>query len=134
MKITNSDNCTLCHNSSETLIHLFCQCEIITNFWKDIEHWLTQKINFAHPFSNIEKIFGYIYYDENYYGANLIILSAKNDIFWCSRNNKQPNIMTFQTRVKKSYLEQTHIAQKNNRIDKFQHSYGGWHALLKEQT
>ena len=31
-----NDNCTVCNNSSETLIHLFWSCHVTSSFWKSV--------------------------------------------------------------------------------------------------
>ena len=31
-----NDNCTVCNNSSETLVHLFWSCHVTSSFWKSV--------------------------------------------------------------------------------------------------
>lgn len=33
-------NCTFCGKDNETLIHLFCMCEFVQQFWFDLNHYL----------------------------------------------------------------------------------------------
>ena len=35
-----NDNCTVCNNSSEMLIHLFWSCHVTSSFWKSVTDWL----------------------------------------------------------------------------------------------
>ena len=35
--------CSFCNTERETLIHLFCQCNITKSFWKELRLWLLPK-------------------------------------------------------------------------------------------
>ena len=41
-KIRDSDQCTFCHASSQTLEHLFFSCEYVIRFWQAIQQWYSQ--------------------------------------------------------------------------------------------
>ena len=41
--ISLTDICTFCEQNTESLIHLFWDCELIQTFWKKIQHWLIQR-------------------------------------------------------------------------------------------
>ena len=45
MKLTNEDACTFCQSHPETLIHLFNDCEIIKQFWQQLQSYITNKCN-----------------------------------------------------------------------------------------
>ena len=40
--ISLTDSCTFCEQTTETLIHLFWECEFVQEFWQDIQYWLIQ--------------------------------------------------------------------------------------------
>ena len=41
--ISLTDICTFCEQNTESLIHLFWDCELVQTFWKKIQHWLIQR-------------------------------------------------------------------------------------------
>ena len=50
--------CTFCHNHSETIFHLFIECQYVENLWKRLEQWIYEKCNILFDFSHIEILFG----------------------------------------------------------------------------
>jgi len=40
--ISLTDICTFCEQNTESLIHLFWDCEFVQTFWQNIQHWLIQ--------------------------------------------------------------------------------------------
>ena len=40
--ISLTDSCTFCEQTTETLIHLFWECESVQKFWQNIQYWLIQ--------------------------------------------------------------------------------------------
>ena len=49
-----NDNCTVCNNSSETLIHLFWSCHVTSSFWKSVTDWLQKALPFFWQIQLIE--------------------------------------------------------------------------------
>ena len=39
LKASNNEQCTFCQNDTETLIHLFWNCNVSTLFWQDFKQW-----------------------------------------------------------------------------------------------
>ena len=42
-KITTSPDCYFCHQSQETLTHLFCSCQVVQDFWQGIIEWMQDR-------------------------------------------------------------------------------------------
>ena len=40
--ISLTDICTFCEQNTETLIHLFWNCEFVQTVWQNVQHWLIQ--------------------------------------------------------------------------------------------
>ena len=41
--ISLTNICTFCEQNTESLIHLFWDCELVQTFWQKIQHWLIQR-------------------------------------------------------------------------------------------
>ena len=40
--VSLTDSCTFCERDTETLIHLFWECEFVQKFWQNVQYWLIQ--------------------------------------------------------------------------------------------
>ena len=40
MKVLDSPLCSLCNAEDETIIHLFSECLVIINLWRNIQSWM----------------------------------------------------------------------------------------------
>ena len=60
MKITGSDLCRLCNSCSETIMHLFVNCNHVVKLWRDLEKWLKTAINIGYTFTTNDIILGYL--------------------------------------------------------------------------
>ena len=47
-KVSTIDNemCTFCHNDNETVTHMFCECNNVTDFWKQIKNRISRMRGF----------------------------------------------------------------------------------------
>ena len=72
LNISPSEMCTFCYNHSETIFHLFIECQYVANLWKRLEQWIYEKCNILFNFSYIVILFGKI--NRKFTALNLIIL------------------------------------------------------------
>ena len=80
MNKSPSPNCLFCDDTPETLIHLFCQCPKVVNFWTEVEDWVASKRTLLTNFTPSEIILGYLK-DENFVPINVIIMLTKSYIY-----------------------------------------------------
>ena len=73
----NTAECSYCQES-ETILHMFVECNRIVEFWKEIEELIYQIIGFQIKFSAFDILFGYQNRDQNKIPFNLILLVTKN--------------------------------------------------------
>ena len=116
-----NSNCTFCGAHSETIIHLFWECNFVQRFWKDFSFMINKKCVHSHNFKFTENliIFGkcnMIYTDKIF---DLIILVAKFYIYRCKVQNKPLNIHIFIKEIYRRYLiekiiSKNSISFKNN--------------------
>ena len=126
MKIKDSNLCVFCKKFPETIEHLFCECLEICELWKNLENWILIKIGTSIKFTDDVKILGYYQHDQNYWPINLILLTTKRYIFWCSQKNFRPSIYLLQTEIKKSFTKQKHLYEINSNISTFNKKLGIW--------
>ena len=108
IKIKEINLCSLCHQQKETIIHLFCDCEIVKCFWNEIQTLInTYCPTTSLKLTNQDIIFGNRYFTDV---LNTTIMLAKYHIFK-SKENIRPNIEVF----KKQLLTQYRIDQYNAR-------------------
>ena len=124
MKIKDSNLCVFCKQFPETIKHLFCECLEICELWKNLENWILIKIGTSIKFTDDVKILSYYQHDQNYWPINLILLTTKRYIFWCSQKNFRPRKYLLQTEIKKSFTEQKHLYEINSSISTFNKKLG----------
>ena len=66
-KIINSDLCTFCNATVETILHLFYECNIVINFW----HGVVNIVNEFVPFDTINK--------EDFYVENTLFNNVRDN-------------------------------------------------------
>ena len=40
-----SNLCTFCNVSEETIAHIFCKCPIVSDFWRKVAAWIKEETN-----------------------------------------------------------------------------------------
>ena len=73
-KLKDTCSCDFCQTKSETLNHLFYQCPVTESFWKNLEIYLSTKLNSTYSFSLKDVILGNHSFPDI---VNVILLQAK---------------------------------------------------------
>ena len=120
MKIVDSDTCTFCKTSPQTIIHLFCDCPIIKTLWTDLSGWISSRSTFNVDFSPVVIVLGYLNKNNIQQVINIIILLTKSYIFWCFQQLKSPNILDLQKRIKDTYNTEKTLAVLHDKSDTFE--------------
>ena len=113
MKLVDSPLCTFCKDNDETLIHLFCECPFITQFWCDVFAFCT-KSNYNLTLKDI--CFGH--YDEINHPINFLILHAKKIIFDNKVNCIIPDAAVFYYKFHFELDIEYFILKKNGHLDR----------------
>ena len=130
MKIKDDAICRLCKNHEETLIHLFAKCPKISPLWDNISIWIRNKLNIIINFTDIDIILGYLNNNNFAYPLNTIILVTKSYIFWCCRNQVNPNPLDLQNKIYQCYTEQKQINDLKDKNEKFIKLWNVWKLLF----
>ena len=126
-KISESPNCRLCNNQSETLIHMFVECEPVKHLWMNVQSVIKENTGIEIPIDKNTIILGYMLNDASHKSINTIILTTKCYIFQCFRKAYNPNLNTVLKYIKKVYNEQICLAKINDYIRKFEKQ---WQKML----
>ncbi len=87
--LKETELCTFCSETKETLYHIFWECNVVKNFWLFIKNWLNE-LGILIPFNAKELIFGV---NENHLYRNMInnvLLFLKYYIYKCRCKNINP--------------------------------------------
>jgi len=116
--LIDSSTCGFCNLENETLMHLFCDCHEICDFWEEVTLWLTHFFRRDINFTNFNKLFGFLI-GNNLKLLNCILLNARFIIYSCKYSNRKPNLnllfVTLQHVKKSEYI----IAMRNNIFSRY---------------
>jgi hypothetical protein len=125
IKIKDNDVCTFCESHVETLLHLFVNCDCITQLWEELRQWLVscgylhiqilerQDIVLGNPKEDI--IF------------NFTLLITKLVIYRSKLSGRRPTLAAVKAYLKYIMEIEKYIAMTNNAMDKF---YGKWASVI----
>ena len=129
MNISDNDLCSFCHNESETLVHLFYECQIIKRFWKETQNLVKDKCNIVfQEWTKSDILFGSQYFDSV---INKIILYGKFHIYYCKMNKARPDTKNLKTQIKINYTTEKISAHKNKTETKFQNTWEKFKSLVE---
>lgn len=118
MKIINEDMCTFCQGEQETLTHLFFECEIITQFWTQLQSYIKDKCNLNFEnWSLSDILFGNTNLDN---ALNLIILNAKFYIYYNKMKQTRPSLANFKHQLCVSYKIEKYISKRTFKFELFE--------------
>lgn len=130
MGIANSVNCYFCKNSAETISHLFDECPLVSNLWADFQNWIYDKIHYRLFLNSEIKILGYIGYGKDFLPINCLLVSTRNYIFSCSRNQTIPIIRNLIEKCKDIFVEQEYVAKTMGKIECFRACWAFWSPIF----
>ena len=112
---------------------MFCTCEKSHQLWQDLKIWLenTLRINIVWDQKTI--ILGYMLRDKKANPINTVILITKSYLFWCSRKNKDPNILELLSRIKSCIFEQQESAAIPNKKEQFLKTWENWITIFNNE-
>ena len=110
--LIQSDLCTFCNTSAETIDHLFFYCVYSHAFWEEFEsYWIAiakeqRKLELKTILIGVT--------DTNCSLFNYLIVLGKLHLWNCRRNNSLPFFPSYKELVKRKYETECHIAAKFN--------------------
>ena len=116
--ILPSSLCSFCRKEEETVIHLFCTCPVVIEFWKQVydliqSSYCSNVVNFNTSVGDI--VFNTIILPKNHIG-NFVCLVAKQYIYASRCLGNQLMFPGFKSKIKLLENIEKYIAVKNNRL------------------
>ena len=107
-KLVSSSMCDFCNMYTESLNHLFWECHVVQEFWRDLKIFrATKSFNINFNYENIS--FGILDNVHSCYTKNFIVLNAKYFIFINKCNKSTPVFSNY-----KKYLYKSNHHWKTN--------------------
>ena len=125
-----SDLCSFCKRSSETIQHLFWFCSVVNQFWKKLEVIINLRCSHAHNFKFNEQLV-LLGYSDNIYTdkiCDLIVLMAKFYIYRCKVNQIDLSFHGFILELYQRYRVEKEIYKKS--VD-FRNNWGPYLNIFK---
>ena len=118
INIQDSDRCSFCEMVPETLEHLFLTCAFVKKLWNDINQYVLQ--NGMEHMSTGVKIFG----DKESEMITHIVTVAKFVIYDARRRKSRPTFAHFKIWLKRDFVSEKYIANKNEKMESFFNKWG----------
>ena len=113
--LIDSDLCTFCKNTRETVKHLMWECDVTKDLWVNISNWMNTDLNIFFNVSYKNICFGL--FDDNFdFFQNIIIILGKRYIYRCRVEEKKPSFYIFKSWIKLIEKSERIISERSNRI------------------
>ena len=120
MKIKGMDKCTFCERHTETLTHLFWECEHVQYFWETFQIILKDNCGLDLNLTVNDIIFGNTKYD---YILNLLLIYAKKSIYKMKIQGKLPSYNLFVYDITNLYRVDARINQQRKQFEEKWENY-----------
>ena len=94
LKYVDSPMCSFWNTTENTILHLFCECKEVKNFWIDICSWISGKLKTTIIIASFDICFGYNIIKLDVL-TNHLILIAKSHIYHCQLSDRIPTLSSY---------------------------------------
>ena len=112
-KIKSTNLCTFCEIETETITHLFKQCQCVKGLWTQVERWINVNIP---AMNKLDFILNRIK-DNPRHVENMIIVAGKMFTYQCKCKQESPSYQKFKIWIENLYEIENKIARRNNKLD-----------------
>ena len=112
IKRKDSPDCVFCKQFPETIIHFFCDCDIVKPIWKDLVDVIRDKHDSNFRISSFDKIFGI--QDDQF--LTYLFLCVKYYLYVCKFQTKIPNFTALIVFIKNNRETEYFIAKKRDKL------------------
>ena len=130
MKLKDTNICSLCNISIETLTHLFYECPKVQNIWKNLKTWIEEKTDSKLDFSRRNICLGYP--KKRNMILNLIIITVKYNIYRSKLKGIPPKFSDIKEEITRIYETDKYICYSNCQSSKFIKFWYVCHYLFQE--
>jgi hypothetical protein len=101
-----------CRKASESIIHFFCNCEIVKPIWENMVNIIRNKCDINFSVSTFDMIFGIP--DDKF--LTYLFLCVKYYLYVCKFQNKKPNFTRLLVFIKNNRETEYFIAKKRGKL------------------
>ena len=101
---------------------------MVVQLWKDIENWISTRLQINICFDRTTKLLGYPYVNDLYWPLKVGKKKFKKEI---QKKNSKLNIFELQCEIKRKYFEQKYVAKLNSTHGQFKKRWTTWENLLE---
>ena len=108
--------CQYCRQNSETILHLFVQCNNVKRFWRDLDEWLSNNFGLRMTLTDKNILFSY---EQKNKLINYVCVLAKYYVYSNKFSGRGLNVEVFKSILKKKYQSEKYLANLNNTFANF---------------
>ena len=108
--------CQYCRQNSETILHLFVQCNNVKRFWRDLDEWLSNNFGLRLTLTDKNILFSY---EQKNKLINYVCVLAKYYVYSNKFSGRGLNVEVFKSILKKKYQSEKYLANLNNTFANF---------------
>ena len=130
--IKDDNTCSFCRENNETLVHLFYDCQYVSQFWQTLKTYIKTKCPNTgdYELSKEEVLLRVIDPKKIDETLNFIFLVAKRYIYTFRYNNLSLNIQNFQNTLAFHYNVETYIQYSSCNWHKFNSRWASYQTLV----
>ena len=114
---TDSPLCYFCQKSTESYIHMFCECDKVCPLWDNLSTFIDKKCGDNLDLSNFQKMFGMdLLSSEHSRCINFLILYLKFYIYRCRFQQCNPNFQAFLKLMQIKLKTEYKIAERKGKL------------------
>ncbi len=116
-KKSDTDKCAFCNTETETIVHLFWECDIAKFIWNQVQNWFKNKTH-QNLHLSCRKILLCKTSNKALHCKNTIVLTTLQYIYACKCLEEIPNFAILKSKILDIHNIEKYIATKNNKLKK----------------
>ena len=120
MGLKKSGLCGFCNETSDSIEHMFLECQYSQELWGNIQLWIRSLGMDNYNLSPSKIILGDL---ENANAINTIILMTKKVLYNCMKKEQKPHLLNVKNEVKKFYFEEKYRCYLKGKGNFFEKQY-----------
>lgn len=128
--VLDANLCSFCQSEPERIVHLFCSCPVVRDFWSDITRLISGSIGVVVNMDFSTIIFGNLGKENE--AINIIILLAKKHIYNRKLNHQLPSIVFFKKQLHAYYSIERFRHRCGGRTEVFNNRWAAWADIFNE--
>ena len=128
IKYISSDKCTFCKRETETMEHLFFECQVVKEFWNSVCQWIYNVLGIIIPITICNILFGIP--ERHAKVINWFILQVKQYIYSMKIQEKKLNIYALQNIISGKLAVEKFLLFKNCQFKEYNNIWAKWISLV----